>query len=122
MTKYIKVDWPESQKFTEYEDETYVCAESAGTLFVPEGLYDEVMNPPFEIPEEYKENFTADFDKIKRGQKVLIEDIQKQELFVVEAETSWTGDSMPCILTCGYLPGINCYVVAVEKEGIQNKD
>lgn len=119
-TKYIAVEWPEYQIFMEhprFREDCYFCPD-ASIYFIPEDLYDEVMNPPFELPEEYRENFTTEFDRIKRGQKVLIDDVQKQELFVVEAETSWTGDSMPCILTCGYLPGINCYIVAVEKESV----
>lgn len=50
MDKYIKVDWPDSQKFINYnecyyglpkeEDNTYYC------YFVSEDLYNEVMNNP----------------------------------------------------------------------------
>lgn len=119
-TKYIAVEWPEYQYFMEhpsFRERCYFCPE-ASIYFIPEDLYDEVMNPPFKLPEEYRENFTTEFDRIKRGQKVLIDDIQKQELFVVEANTSWIDNSMPCILSCGYLPGVNCHIVAVEKEGI----
>lgn len=116
MTKYILVEWPEMQKFQErpeYED-TCFEHESGAITFVPEDLYNEVMNP-FELPDEYKENFTLEFDRIKKGQKVLIEDTENHRLFTVEARTNWIGDSMPVLLTGNYLPGINCYIVAVEK-------
>ena len=119
MTKYILVQWPELQKFQvlpEYED-TCFEHESGAITFVPEDLYNEIMNP-FKLPDEYKENFTIDFDRINKGQKVLIEDIESNRLYVVEATTNWVGDSMPCILTGGYLPGINCYIIAVEKESV----
>lgn len=116
MTKYILVEWPEMQKFQDlpnYEDECYEH-ESGMVTFVPEDLYNEVMNP-FELPDEYKENFTLDFERINKGQKVLVEDIEDHRMYTVEAEANWIGDSMPVILTGGYLPGINCYIVAVEK-------
>lgn len=118
MTKYIKVEWPETQKFQEldnYDDLVYEHHETGTpTLFVPEDLYREVMDP-YELPDEYKENFTTNFDRIERGQKVLVEDSESGRLYTVEAMTSWIGDSMPCLLSGGYLPGINCYIVAVGK-------
>ncbi len=44
MVKYIKVDWPESQKFMEeeYEDTCYQCDDMV--VFVPEDLYNEIIN------------------------------------------------------------------------------
>lgn len=43
MTKYIKVEWPDSQLFQveEYENECYQCDNM--TVFVPEDLYYRVM-------------------------------------------------------------------------------
>lgn len=39
--KYIKVSWPESQKFSDMKphDGVYVCAEEDGSIFVEETLY-----------------------------------------------------------------------------------
>lgn len=48
MERYIKVEWPDTQKFqelTEYEDECYECYYGdEPTIFVPEDLYFKVMN------------------------------------------------------------------------------
>ena len=120
MTKYIAVEWPEYQGFMEhprFEEECYFCPDS-NVYFIPEDMFYEGFDP-FELPQEYKENFTIDFNRIRRGQKVLVEDMYNRELLVVEAETNWIGDSMPCVLSCGYIPGINCEIIAVEKEGTQ---
>lgn len=127
MTKYILVDWPEIQMFMDHPryKECYMCesldedASPCSVYMVPEDLYDEVTTPP--LPEEYS-NFTREYSRIKRGQKVLIEDAKTNELHVVEAESSWLGDSMPCILSNGYLDGLNCWIIAVEKDSIQDKN
>ena len=44
--KYIKVDWPEMQKFQELDDYDELCYEHESGLvtFVPEDLYNKVMN------------------------------------------------------------------------------
>ena len=45
MKKYIKVNWPESQKFIDYE-ECYNISNIEGDsiTFVPEDIYKEVIN------------------------------------------------------------------------------
>lgn len=47
MERYIKVEWPDTQKFQElpeYEDSCYECYYGyATTVFVPEDLYFKVM-------------------------------------------------------------------------------
>lgn len=42
--KYIKVSWPESQKFSDMEpqDGIYICVEEDGSIFVEETLYNKL--------------------------------------------------------------------------------
>ena len=44
--KYIKVDWPDMQKFQELDDYDELCYEHESGLvtFVPEDLYNQVTN------------------------------------------------------------------------------
>lgn len=37
-TKYVLVEWPESQKFMDH-DECYSCPAIDGAMFVPEKIY-----------------------------------------------------------------------------------
>lgn len=56
MIKYINVDWPEYQLFMDhsrFRDECYYCSDS-NVYFVPEDLYDEVMNK-LEFPKKYED-------------------------------------------------------------------
>lgn len=126
MIKYIKVEWPEMQKFQDlpnYEDECYEH-ESGIATFVPENLYNEVMNPPFKIPDEYKDKFEMFPISIKRGQNVLIIMNDTRELRVVKAATSWkASNNFPLILeNLTLLEGLDYEIIGVEKEGIQNED
>ena len=134
MTKYVKVDWPESQKFMEYEDETYVCAESSGTLFVPENLYDEVMYK-LEFPKKYEntnlgtivcyetraivngeDTYWYDEDLIKKGSEVLIynHEIENYPKWIIsKCKACSTG--FPILFEDrNLLPGINCEIIGVK--------
>lgn len=45
MVKYIKEDWPEYQEFMErpdFRERCFYCADD-NSYFIPENLYDEVM-------------------------------------------------------------------------------
>lgn len=61
MTKYVKVDWPESQKFSEYK-ECYIAIPNdredytpIGNIYmVPEDLYNKLT-----FPETYKNKLDA---------------------------------------------------------------
>lgn len=57
MIKYIKVDWPDYQKFEEHEraNECYTCIvyEDIYSLMVPEDLYNEVMQK-LQFPKKYE--------------------------------------------------------------------
>lgn len=119
MIKYISVEWPEYQIFMEhprFREECYYCPDSS-MYFIPEDLYDEVMNPPYELPEEYN-NFTTKFSRIKKGQNVLV--LTESGLLVTKATSNWKEyESFPVILEeKGLLDGINCEVIAIEKESI----
>lgn len=119
MIKYISVEWPEYQIFMEhprFREECYYCPDSS-IYFIPEDLYDEVMNPPYELPEEYN-NFTTEFSRIKKGQNVLV--LTESDLLVTKATSNWKEyESFPVILEeKGLLDGINCEVIAIEKESV----
>lgn len=123
MTKYVCVEWPEYQIFMEhprFEDDCYYCPDS-DMYFIPEDLYDEVMNPPYELPEEYN-NFTMEFFRIKKGQNVLV--LTESGLLVTKATSNWKEyESFPVILEeKGLIDGINCEVIAIEKDSIQDEN
>lgn len=122
MTKYICVEWPEYQMFMEhprFEKDCYHCPD-ASVYFIPEDLFEEVMYPPYELPDEYKESYTTNFDRIKRGQNLLVFVDETNELKVVKAMSNWkAGESFPILLEeKDLLDGINCEVIAVEKDSI----
>ena len=121
-TKYIAVEWPEYQIFMEhprFREECYFCPD-ANIYFIPEDLHDEIMYPPYELPEEYRENYTMDFDHIKRGQNLLVSIDDIGELRVIKAASNWKAfDPFPILLEDEVLlDGFNCKVIAVEKESI----
>ncbi len=122
MTKYIKADWPEYQEFMEhpnFHERCFHCADD-DSYFIPEDLYEEIKYPPYELPNEYKENYTTDFNRIKRGQNLLVFIYETEELKVVKAMSNWKArESFPILLEGkDLLDGINCEVIAVEKESI----
>ena len=43
MSRYILVDWPQSQQFME-DDRCLQCIEIEGAMFVPEDVYDYYIN------------------------------------------------------------------------------
>ena len=121
MTKYIKIGWPEYQGFMEHPDfheKCFFCAED-NSYFIPEDLYEETKYPPYELPDEYKEGYTTDFVRIKRGQNLLVFIIETEELKVVKAISNWKAyESFPILLEDKeLLDGINCEIIAVEKNG-----
>lgn len=122
MTKYIKEDWPEYQAFMEHPDfreRCFYCADD-DSYFIPEDLYEEIKYPPYELPDEYKENYTTNFNRIKRGQNLLVFVAETEELRVVKAISNWKAyESFPILLEeKDLLDGINCEVIAVEKDSI----
>lgn len=134
MIKYIKVDWPESQEFMEYKEETFVCADSEGTLFVPENLYNEVMYK-LQFPKKYEntnlgtivcyetravvnenETFWYDLSDLKKGNKILIYNhsipskYNKPEWFITTCKACSQG--FPILLEDTIaIPGLNCEII-----------
>lgn len=131
MTKYVKVDWPESQKFMEYEDETYVCAESAGTLFVPEELYNDVTYK-LQFPKKYENTnlgtivcyetraivngediYWYDLKLLKRGSKILAYKHDSKEWIITTCIAN--GMNLPILLEDkNWIPGLNCDIIGVK--------
>lgn len=121
MTKYIKIGWPEYQGFMErpdFHEKCFFCAED-NSYFISEDLYEETKYPSYELPDEYKEGYTTDFVRIKRGQNLLVFIIETEELKVVKAISNWKAyESFPILLEDKeLLDGINCEIIAVEKNG-----
>lgn len=104
MTKYIKVDWPDSQKFSDNE-KCYIAIPvnredyetSGNTYMVPEELYNEVMYE-LQFPKKYEntnlgtivlyktkavvngvETFWYDADDLHRGDLVLVYKYETKE-------------------------------------------
>lgn len=114
-TKYFAVEWPEYQLFMDYpkfREECFYCSDS-NIYFIPEDLYYDRMKNVTSLPEEYN-NFTEDFDEIKRDQNVLI--YTTDGFKIIKSLTNWkSSQSLPVLLEEGYLNGLNCNIVAVEK-------
>ena len=134
MIKYIKVDWPESQEFMEYKEETFVCADSENILFVPENLYNEVMYK-LQFPKKYEntnlgtivcyetravvnenETFWYDLSDLKKGNKILIynhsipSEYNKPEWFITTCKACSQG--FPILLEDTIaIPGLNCEII-----------
>ena len=134
MIKYIKVDWPESQEFMDYKEETFVCADRENTLFVPENLYNEVMYK-LQFPKKYEntslgtivcyetravvnenETFWYDLSDLKKGNKILIynhsipSEYNKPEWFITTCKACSQG--FPILLEDDIaIPGLNCEII-----------
>ena len=137
MTKYIGVDWPEYQIFMEhprFEDECYYCPD-ASVYFVPEDLYDEVMEERM-FPAEQDINighltinkdsvtlsttdetitFVYDYTRIPRNTRILFYSPDKG--YWISKSTVTVFGSMPGIYENGEMPGINCEIVGIERNG-----
>lgn len=117
MIKYIKVNWPDYQEFMELPEfnECFYCVED-DSYFIPEYLYNKTLSY-FRLPDKYKDRFTIEFNKINRGQKVLVETSPFKEWKVEESAVNWkVGDCLPPILkNPTLLDGVNCTIIAVEK-------
>lgn len=143
MTKYIKVDWPDSQKFQDdkgdYSSEIYIADTYPPLIFVPEDLYGEVMYK-LEFPKKYENTnlgtivcyetravingediYWYDEDLLKRGSKVLVYKHDTKEWIITKCVAC--SFNMPILLEDKALfPGINCEIIGVKEEDIQNKD
>ncbi len=93
MIKYIKVDWPDYQEFIELPefDECFYCVED-NSYFIPEYLYNKTTLNSFQLPDKYKDKFTLEFNKINRGQKVLVEISSFKEYKIEESVINWKID------------------------------
>lgn len=118
--RYLMITWPDIQAYMDHPrwKDCIFCQSISGhpcpdsAYMVPEDVYFEINDP--QLPPEY-DNFTKYFNKIKRGQKVLVESYEDGKLYEVTAESSWLRDSMPCLLSNDFIDGINCLIVGVEK-------
>lgn len=137
MTKYICVEWPEYQIFMEhprFEDECYYCPDSS-VYFIPEDLYDEVMEERM-LPAEQDTNlghltinkdsvtlsttdetitFVYDYTRIPRNTRILFYSPDKG--YWISKSTVTVFGSMPGIYENGEMPGINCEIVGIEQNG-----
>lgn len=137
MTKYVYVEWPEYQIFMEhprFEDECYYCPDSS-VYFIPEDLYDEVMEERM-FPAEQDINlghliinkdsvtlsttdetitFVYDYTRIPRNTRVLFYSPDKG--YWISKSTVTVFGSMPGIYENGEMPGINCEIVGIEQNG-----
>lgn len=137
MTKYVCVEWPEYQIFMEhprFEDECYYCPDSS-VYFIPEDLYDEVMEERM-FPAEQDINlghltinkdsvtlsttdetitFVYDYTKIPRNTRILFYSPDKG--YWISKSTVTVFGSMPGIYENGEMPGIDCEIVGIEQNG-----
>lgn len=137
MTKYVCVEWPEYQIFMEhprFEDECYYCPDSS-VYFIPEDLYDEIMEERM-FPAEQDINlghltinkdsvtlsttdetitFVYDYTKIPRNTRILFYSPDKG--YWISKSTVMVFGSMPGIYENGEMPGINCEIVGIERNG-----
>lgn len=137
MTKYIKVEWPEYQFFMDhprFEDECYHCPDSS-VYFIPEDLYDGVMEERM-FPVEQDINlghltinkdsvtlsttdetitFVYDYTRIHRNIRILFYSPDKG--YWISKSTVTVFGPMPGIYENGEMPGINCEIVGIERNG-----
>lgn len=142
MTKYIKVDWPDSQRFADNE-ECYIAIPvdptnyeiSGNTYMVPEDLYNEVMEERMFPAEQDIDlghltinkdsitlsttdetiTFVYDYTRIPRNTRILFYSPDKG--YWISKSTVTVFGSMPGIYENGEIPGINCEIVGIERNG-----
>ena len=139
MVKYICVEWPEYQFFMDHQrfrDECYYCSDT-NVYFVPEDLYDEVMNK-LEFPKKYEDTnlgtivcyetravvngedtYWYDEDLIKRGSEVLIynHDIENYPKWIISKCVACS-EGFPILFEdSNLLPDINCEIIGVRNDG-----
>lgn len=139
MVKYICVEWPEYQFFMDHQrfrDECYYCPD-ANVYFVPEDLYDEVMNK-LEFPKKYEDTnlgtivcyetraivngddiYWYDEDLIKRGSEVLIynHNIENYPKWIISKCVACS-EGFPILFEdSNLLPDINCEIIGVRNDG-----
>lgn len=125
--KYIKIEWPESQKFMEYE-ECYTISNTDGdsVTFVPEDLYDEIIYKN-KYPKEYNTNIgkiscyenCAIIDRHKpfmynrepkKGDKLLLYVHNSDEWIISKCKSNQEG--FPMLIEDNTLMiGINCELI-----------
>lgn len=142
MEKYVKLSWPESQKFIEYEECYTVTNEEGGSItFIPEELYNEITYKT-QFPKEYDTNlgkincyehcalidnhkpFIYDRE-IKRGDIVLIynQDIpsgyNRPEWFITKVKCN--SEPLPILLEDPVaVVGINCEIIGSYNPNYDN--
>ena len=139
MVKYICVEWPEYQFFMDHQrfrDKCYYCPDT-NVYFVPEDLYDEVMNK-LEFPKKYEDTnlgtivcyetraivngedtYWYDEDLIKRGSEVLIynHDIENYPKWIISKCVACS-EGFPILFEdSNLLPDINCEIIGVRNDG-----
>lgn len=135
MTKYIKVDWPDSQRFADNE-ECYIAIPidptnyeiSGNTYMVPEDLYNEVMNK-LEFPKKYEntnlgtivcyetraivngnQTYWYDESNIQKGNIALIYNHNDDKWYISKIVACSEG--FPIVLEdSSLLVGINCELI-----------
>lgn len=139
MTKYIKVDWPEYQKFEEHErcNECYTCKvygdDDIFAMMIPEDLYNEVMYK-LQFPKRYEDTnlgtivlyetravingertFWYDLSLLKRGDTVLVYKNETKEWIITTCVAC--SMNMPILLKeDGLFPNLNCEIIGVETQ------
>ena len=136
MEKYIKLYWPESQKFMEYEEcYTITNTKNDSITFVPENLYDEITYKN-QFPKEYDTNIgkitcyenCAIIDKhkpfmydrkIKKGDKLLLYVHDSDEWIISKCMASNLG--LPIVIEDRtLLIGINCELIGSYNPNYDN--
>ena len=137
MTKYIRVDWPESQKFEEHDrgNECLICMTYDGedsSVMVPEDLYEEVMNE-LQFPKKYENTnlgtivyyetraivnggdvYWYDKELLKRGSEVLVYKHDSKEWIITKVVACSL--NLPILLEDKTLmPGLNCELIGVKE-------
>lgn len=133
MTKYIKVDWPESQNFIG-KTGCYDACDDPPLVFVPEDLYDEVMNK-LEFPKKYEDTnlgtivcyetravvngedtYWYDENLIKKGSEVLIynHEIENYPKWIISKCVACSTGFPILFEDRNLLPGINCEIIGVK--------
>lgn len=144
MIKYIKVDWPESQKFSDNK-ECYIaipvdsedCETSSETYMVPEDLYNKIMNK-LEFPKKYEntnlgtivcyetravingtDTYWYDLNSLEKGGTALIYNygIENLSEWIVTKCTVCSKGFPILFEDYRLMPGINCEIIGVKNDG-----